>query len=82
MRECDRCLLRYHCDSQTEFICKNNNYCKFELETHTISTLHTAQHVHPDLVLVMETPDGTARCKIGEANIYIGMRDELVIDSE
>ena len=32
MRKCDGCLLRYHCDSQTEFICKNNDYCKFILE--------------------------------------------------
>ena len=41
-----------------------------------------AQIDDPDIVLVMETPEGTTRCKIGEALIYIGMRDELVIDSE
>lgn len=25
--KCNNCSLRYHCDEQTEFICKNNDYC-------------------------------------------------------
>lgn len=25
--KCNNCGLRYHCDEQTEFICKNNDYC-------------------------------------------------------
>lgn len=44
--------------------------------------LNKAQEDDPDIVMVMETPQGTVRCKIGEALIYIGMRDEIVIDSE
>lgn len=27
--KCNNCYLRYHCDEQTEFICKNNDYCKY-----------------------------------------------------
>ena len=30
--KCDNCYLRYHCDEQTEFICKHNDYCKYMLE--------------------------------------------------
>lgn len=26
---CSNCLLRYHCDEQTEFICKKNDFCKY-----------------------------------------------------
>ena len=25
--KCNNCSLRYNCDEQTEFICKNNDYC-------------------------------------------------------
>lgn len=27
--KCNNCYLRYHCDEQTEFICKHNDYCKY-----------------------------------------------------
>ena len=27
--KCNDCYLRYHCDEHTEFICKNNYYCKY-----------------------------------------------------
>ena len=27
--ECNNCYLRYHCDEQTEWICKSNDYCKY-----------------------------------------------------
>ena len=30
--KCNNCYLRYHCDEQTEFICKHNDYCKYMLE--------------------------------------------------
>ena len=26
IKPCDHCELRYHCDEQFEFNCKNNNY--------------------------------------------------------
>lgn len=29
MDKCIDCYLRYHCDEQTEFICKHNDYCKY-----------------------------------------------------
>ena len=31
--KCNNCYLRYHCDEQTEFICKNNDFCKYMPET-------------------------------------------------
>lgn len=33
--KCDNCYLRYHCDEQTEFICKHNDYCKYIESTST-----------------------------------------------
>lgn len=27
--KCNNCYLRHHCDKQTEFICKYNDYCKY-----------------------------------------------------
>ena len=27
--KCKDCYLRYHCDEQTKFICKHNDYCKY-----------------------------------------------------
>ena len=27
--KCNNCYLRYHCDEQTELICKQNDYCKY-----------------------------------------------------
>ena len=27
--KCSDCYLRYHCDEQTEWICKINDYCKY-----------------------------------------------------
>lgn len=44
--------------------------------------LQEAQESDPDIVMIMETPGGTVRCKIGESLIYIDMTDEIVIDSE
>ena len=29
MDKCQDCYLRYHCDEQTEFVCKHNDYCKY-----------------------------------------------------
>lgn len=29
MEKCQDCYLRYHCDEQTEFVCKHNDYCKY-----------------------------------------------------
>lgn len=36
--KCQNCYLRYHCDEQTEFICKSNDYCKYIMED-TMNTL-------------------------------------------
>lgn len=36
----------------------------------------------PDQEFVIETPEGTASLRIGEALIYEGMHGEIVIDSE
>ena len=27
--KCYTCYLRYDCDEQTDFICRNNDYCKY-----------------------------------------------------
>lgn len=27
--KCNDCYLRYHCDEQTEYICKSNDFCKY-----------------------------------------------------
>lgn len=37
---------------------------------------------HPEQVIILETPNGTAWLKIGDALIYEGMGGEVVIDSE
>ena len=37
---------------------------------------------HPDQVILVETPNGTVSLKIGEAQIFEGMRGEIVIDNE
>lgn len=37
---------------------------------------------NPDQILIVETPEGTVRLRIGEALIYEGMNGEIVIDSE
>ncbi len=29
-RNCDTCLLRYRCDEQLEFFCKNHDLCRYE----------------------------------------------------
>lgn len=33
--KCNDCYLRHHCDEQTEFICKFNDYCKYMPEQNT-----------------------------------------------
>ena len=36
----------------------------------------------PEQVITIETPNSTASCHIGDANIYIGMDDRIVFDAE
>lgn len=36
----------------------------------------------PEQLIVIETPDGTVSCRIGDANMYIGMDDSIVFDTE
>ena len=47
-----------------------------------ISQLDKIRENNPDVEIIVETPDGTATCKIGEAVIYEGCRGELVFDAE
>ena len=35
--KCQNCYLRYHCDEQTEFICRSNDYCKYVYKEETIN---------------------------------------------
>ena len=37
---------------------------------------------HPEQVIIVETPEGSASLKIGDALIYEGISGEIVIDSE
>ena len=40
--KCQNCYLRYHCDEQTEFVCRSNDYCKYIMED-TMNTLDGEQ---------------------------------------
>lgn len=37
---------------------------------------------NPEQIIIVETPEGTVKLKIGDAFIYEGMRGEIVIDIE
>lgn len=47
-----------------------------------INQLHELKKNHPDQVILIETPNGTVSLKIGEAQIFEGMRGEIVVDNE
>lgn len=40
--KCQNCYLRYHCDEQTEFVCRSNDYCKYIMGD-TMNTLDGEQ---------------------------------------
>lgn len=44
--KCDNCYLRSHCDEQTEFICKYNDYCKYMSEPE-VQVEHTCEYCQP-----------------------------------
>lgn len=44
--------------------------------------LEKLQVDHPEQKIIVETPDGTVSFRIGDAMIYEGMNEEIVIDSE
>lgn len=44
--KCNNCYLRYHCDEQTEYICKHNNYCKYMPEQE-VQEEHTCEYCKP-----------------------------------
>lgn len=47
-----------------------------------INQLIALKKNHPDQVVLIETPNGTVSLKIGEAQIFEGMRGEIVVDNE
>lgn len=47
-----------------------------------IKALDRLKIVSPNTEIIIETPTGTVSCKIGDALIYNGMEDSIVIDSE
>lgn len=47
-----------------------------------IRQLEKLQKDHPEQEIVVETPEVTARLRIGDALIHEGMNGEIVIDSE
>lgn len=47
-----------------------------------IKKLDKLKEEHPEQVIIVETPNGSAQLKIGDALIYEGMGGEIVIDSE
>lgn len=60
-----------------EFVDNTNLYVDYIIEC-----LDKLKREHPDQEIVLETPKGTVSLKIGDANIYEGIRGELVMDSE
>jgi len=50
--------------------------------SNVVKYLHQFQKENPKQVIIVETPNGTAELKIGDALIYEGMRGEIIIDSE
>lgn len=47
-----------------------------------INKLTELKKEYPDTEIILETTNGTASCKIKDANIYEGMIGKLVIDAE
>jgi hypothetical protein len=47
-----------------------------------IKYLNKFSKEHPHQILIVETPNGTVKLKIGDALIYEGVGGEIVIDSE
>lgn len=67
----DRCQLVFENVSK-----KNMNKDKI------INKLDRLKEDNPEQVIIVETPNGSVDCKIGDANIYEGCNGEIVIDSE
>ena len=47
-----------------------------------VNYLKKLKKENPNQVIIVETPKGTVKLKIGDALIYEGMGGEIVIDSE
>lgn len=47
-----------------------------------MSILDKLKLTYPEQKIIVETPKGSVELKIGDALIYVGMRGEIVIDSE
>lgn len=58
--KCSTCLLRYHCDEQTEFICKYNNFCKYIEDTSNNNSKHGHWDVYYVCSICGETVQSTA----------------------
>ena len=61
--KCNDCYLRLHCDEQTEFICKYNDYCKYmqEPSNKDISAIKKVQYENDDDIILGTTPEYFAR---------------------
>lgn len=47
-----------------------------------IKKLDKLKSEHPEQRIIVETPQGSVELKIGNALIYEGMNEEIIIDSE
>lgn len=69
--KCNDCYLRLHCDEQTEFICKYNDYCKYmqEPSNKDISAIEKVQYENDDDIIIRTTPEYFARIAEDEMNV-------------
>ena len=65
-----------------EFIEKINIEESWNRKEKVIKQLDKLKEEFPNQEIIVETPNGTVTLKIRDANIYEGMRGEIVIDSE
>lgn len=55
---------------------------KQKLVDKIIHYLDLLKEEYPETVIILESTDGSADCKIGDANIYENPRYDIVIDAE
>lgn len=69
--KCNDCYLRYHCDEQTEFICKYNDYCKYiqEQSNKDVSAIEKTQDKNEDDIIIGTTPEYFAKLAEDEINV-------------
>lgn len=69
--KCNDCYLRYHCDEQTEFICKYNDYCKYiqKQSNKDVSAIEKTQDKNEDDIIIGTTPEYFAKLAEDEINV-------------